>query len=95
MKTIEEDDDITLVGTKDKSQKKHTVGWTICWWFLMISTMLGETSYFPGFFHILDFGVYCHIPISNDGNHITVSITIFRLAALIALIFIFKWRKRQ
>ena len=95
MKTIEEDDDITLVGTKDKSQKKHTVGWTICWWFLMISTMLGEPSYFPGFFHILDFGVYCHIPISNDGNHITVSITIFRLAALIALIFIFKWRKRQ
>lgn len=95
MKTIEEDDDITLVETKDKSQKKHTVGWTICWWFLMISTMLGEPSYFPGFFHILDFGVYCHIPISNDGNHITVSITIFRLAALIALIFIFKWRKRQ
>lgn len=95
MEVIDRDDDTELVEVKDKSQKKHTVGWTICWWFLMISTMLGEPSYFPGFFHILDFGVYCHIPISNDGNHITVSITIFRLAALIALIFIFKWRKRQ
>lgn len=94
MKTIDGDkgDDTKLVETKDKSQKKHTVGWMICWCFLMISTMLSEPSFFPGFFHILDLGLYCHIPISNDGTHITVSITIFELAALI---FIFKWRKKQ
>lgn len=97
MKKIDGDkgDDTKLVETKDKSQKKHTVGWMICWCFLMISTMLSEPGFFLGFFHILDFGVYCHIPISNDGTHIDVSITIFKLAALIALIFIFKWRKKQ
>ena len=54
-----------------------------------------DSSFLPGFFHILDFGIYCYITISNDGTHIGVSITIFKLAALIALIFIFKWRKKQ
>ena len=38
MKTIDGDkgDDTKLVETKDKSQKKHTVGCMICWCFLMI-----------------------------------------------------------
>ena len=65
MNTIDGDkgDDTKLVETKDKSQKKHTVGWMICWCFLMICTAI---DWMVPRLSIKDFGGFGGIPFSRE-----------------------------